>query len=239
MGTYHLLEGNLRSRNISEVLIGRITDSILSGELKPGDKLPTEEMFAQRIGVGRNSVHEAMKILEAFGVVEVRRADGTYVSERFRGSMIHPMLYGVVLSSRHQGDTAEFKVRVQEMIVMKIMELECERGLEDFRIKANRYSPAKNGTVTEQVQYLEGLELCLLSLVNNPMLQELYRMTIPIGNHVQTKAVERKFETGNPLWFPEFFREMAEVLIRRDGKKLRHLMKEEHKALLCGVKLSI
>lgn len=239
METSNLLEGNLRSRNISEVLVGRITDSILSGELKPGDKLPTEEMFAQRIGVGRNSVHEAIKILEAFGVVEIRRADGTYVSDRFQGSMLHPMLYGVVLSSRHQGDTAEFKVRVQEMIVMKIMELGCERGLEAFRIKTNCYSSAQNGTVTEQVQYLEGLELCLLNLVDNPMLQELYRMTIPIGNLVQTKAVERKFETGNPLWFPEFFREMAEVLIRKDGRKIRHLIKEEHKALLCGAKPSI
>lgn len=239
MGTCNLLEGNLRSRNISEVLIGRITDSILSGELKPGDKLPTEEIFAQRIGVGKNSVHEAMKILEAFGIVEVRRADGTYVSERFRGCMLDPMLYGVILSSRHQGDTAEFKVRVQEMIVMKIMELGCERELEDFYLKTSSYTPPQDETVTEQVQYLESLERFLLSLVDNPMLRELYRMTIPIGNLVQTKAVERKFETGNPLWFPEFFREMAEVLIRRNGKKLRHLIKEEHKALLCGVKLSI
>ena len=233
-----LLGGSLRAKNISEVLIGRITDSIMSGELLPGDKLPTEEMFAQRIGVGRNSVHEAIKILEACGVVEIRRADGTYVADHFRGSMFHPMLYGIILEARHQGDTAEFKVRIQEMIIMKLMETECERGLEELQSKVSRYQPSKEETVAEQVQYLEELELCLTELVDNPMMRELYRFTIPIGNPVQTKAVERKFETGNPLWFPEFFREMTEVLVRRDEKRIHHLIQEEHKALLCGVRVS-
>ena len=53
-----------------------IKDGIISGELKPGEFLPSESDIASRFGVGKSSVREAMKMLEALGYIEVSMGNG-------------------------------------------------------------------------------------------------------------------------------------------------------------------
>lgn len=45
-----------------------------------GDRLPPEKELAERLGLSRNSLREAVKALELIGVLDVRRGDGTYVT---------------------------------------------------------------------------------------------------------------------------------------------------------------
>lgn len=58
-----------------------IKQMILDGELRPGDKLPPEKELGARLGLSRNSLREAVKALELVGVLDVRRGDGTYVTD--------------------------------------------------------------------------------------------------------------------------------------------------------------
>jgi DNA-binding FadR family transcriptional regulator len=53
---------------------------IVSGELKPGDRLPKEADLAVRLGLSRNSMREAIKALSLIRVLDVRQGDGTYVT---------------------------------------------------------------------------------------------------------------------------------------------------------------
>lgn len=54
---------------------------ILARGLKPGDKLPTEPEFAAELGVGRNAVREAVRSLQALGIIEVRHGYGMYLPD--------------------------------------------------------------------------------------------------------------------------------------------------------------
>lgn len=63
-------------------VIAYIRQAIRLGEYDVGDKLPKEDELAQLIGVGRSSLREGMRILEAYGVVEVRQGDGTFVTNK-------------------------------------------------------------------------------------------------------------------------------------------------------------
>lgn len=64
----------------------RIKELILSQHLAPGAPLPTEGELMRDLQVGRNAVREAVKGLEALGIVEVRHGYGTYVgSSRLYG----------------------------------------------------------------------------------------------------------------------------------------------------------
>lgn len=60
--------------------IERIKEMILAGELGPGDRLPKEADFAERLGLSRNSLREAVKALSLIRVLDVRQGDGTYVT---------------------------------------------------------------------------------------------------------------------------------------------------------------
>src|SRR3954449_2072189 len=54
--------------------------SIQAGKLPPGARLPPEAQLAAQMGLSRSGVREAVKVLEATRVLDVRRGDGTYVT---------------------------------------------------------------------------------------------------------------------------------------------------------------
>lgn len=66
---------------LPERVAERITQMIVDDAYRAGHKLPNEYVMAERLGVGRSTVREAIKILASRNVLEVRRGSGTYVSE--------------------------------------------------------------------------------------------------------------------------------------------------------------
>lgn len=65
---------------LTDDAIGKIRAMIQSGELPPGARLPTEQQLSAQMGLSRSGVREAVKVLEAARVLDVRRGDGTYVT---------------------------------------------------------------------------------------------------------------------------------------------------------------
>jgi DNA-binding FadR family transcriptional regulator len=65
---------------LTDEAILRIKEMILSGQLKPGDRLPSEATLADELGLSRNSLREAVRALSLMNVLDVRQGDGTYVT---------------------------------------------------------------------------------------------------------------------------------------------------------------
>ncbi|TQM23754.1 FadR/GntR family transcriptional regulator [Microbacterium kyungheense] len=65
---------------VTDEAISKIKDMIVRGELTPGSRLPPEKELAERLGLSRSSMREAVKALEVIRVLDVRRGDGTYVT---------------------------------------------------------------------------------------------------------------------------------------------------------------
>ncbi|WP_117212208.1 FadR/GntR family transcriptional regulator [Allorhizocola rhizosphaerae] len=65
---------------LTDEAIERIKEMIVNGELRPGDRLPKEVDLAERLGLSRNSLREAVKALSLIRVLDVRQGDGTYVT---------------------------------------------------------------------------------------------------------------------------------------------------------------
>lgn len=63
-----------------ERVIDYIQGEILKGTLKRGEKLPPERLLAEQLGVGRNSVREAMRTLSLMGFISSTQGAGNYVS---------------------------------------------------------------------------------------------------------------------------------------------------------------
>jgi GntR family transcriptional repressor for pyruvate dehydrogenase complex len=62
-----------RTRRAFEEVIDQIQARVRSGEIQPGDRLPSEREMAEQFAVGRNTVREALRMLELTGIVELRR----------------------------------------------------------------------------------------------------------------------------------------------------------------------
>lgn len=70
----------LTAMGLTDSAIEHIKGMIVSGELRPGDRLPREADLADRLGLSRNSLREAVRALSLIRVLDVRHGDGTYVT---------------------------------------------------------------------------------------------------------------------------------------------------------------
>lgn len=61
-------------------IIKQIRNSIVAGNLKPGDKLPSERKLSESFGIGRTYVRDAIKKLEFYGILKTLPQSGTVVS---------------------------------------------------------------------------------------------------------------------------------------------------------------
>ena len=67
-------------KSLPEKLSDDIVSYILNNHLKPSDKLPNESILAEKMGAGRSSIREAMKLLASRNIVTIRQGSGTYVA---------------------------------------------------------------------------------------------------------------------------------------------------------------
>ena len=87
---------------VTDEAIEKIKAMIVTGELGPGDRLPKENDLAERLGLSRNSLREAVKALSLIRVLDVRQGDGTYVTSLEPNLLLDAMSFVVDF---HRDDT--------------------------------------------------------------------------------------------------------------------------------------
>ncbi len=97
----------------ADKIIRQIKDLISTGQLKPGDKLPSERMMCERLGVGRTHLRDALKKLEFYGILKTLPQSGTVVA-----GMGLPALEGLItdMLSLHDND---FKSLVETRVILE------------------------------------------------------------------------------------------------------------------------
>ncbi|WP_372713407.1 FadR/GntR family transcriptional regulator, partial [Ilyobacter sp.] len=70
----------IKTNETSELISNSIKNLIIEGKLKPGDKLPSERVLAEKFEVSRNTLREALGNLKLLGIIETRKSDGNFIS---------------------------------------------------------------------------------------------------------------------------------------------------------------
>ncbi|WP_030664186.1 FadR/GntR family transcriptional regulator [Streptomyces rimosus] len=73
---------------VTQRAIGQIKEMIAAGTLEPGQRLPTERNLAERLGISRSSMREAVRALTVLGVLEARHGSGVYVTQLEVGDLL-------------------------------------------------------------------------------------------------------------------------------------------------------
>lgn len=68
------------NRALSEKIISQISDALVGGKLKPGDRLPPERELAEQFGVSRTVIRDAIKTLAGRGILHVKHGAGIFVA---------------------------------------------------------------------------------------------------------------------------------------------------------------
>lgn len=117
---------SLRRDLLSEQLADQIQQLIASQSLHPGDRLPSERQLAERLGVSRSVIREAMGVLKARGLLEARPGDGTYIqSPTSTEASAH---LGLLLSSQQVSDRCRDLNEVRGTLEVEMAALAAERA---------------------------------------------------------------------------------------------------------------
>ncbi|MFQ8897843.1 MAG: FadR/GntR family transcriptional regulator [[Clostridium] scindens] len=114
-----------------DIVVNNIKQLLIDRRLKPGDKLPSELEISEGLGVSRGSVREAMKILSAFGLIDIRVGNGTYVCETPANSILDSFLFSFFTVNPNIDDIYEFRhifeINILELILKHYDENQRER----------------------------------------------------------------------------------------------------------------
>ena len=109
---------------VTDEAIEKIKGMIVSGEMRPGDRLPREADLAERLGLSRNSLREAVKALSLIRVLDVRQGDGTYVTSLAPGLLLDALSFVVDF---HRDDTVLEFLEVRRILEPSAAALAAQR----------------------------------------------------------------------------------------------------------------
>ncbi|VXB12806.1 FadR/GntR family transcriptional regulator [Aeromicrobium sp. 9AM] len=98
---------------LTDEAILRIKEMIVSGQLKPGDRLPREADLSETLGLSRNSLREAVRALALINILDVRQGDGTYVTSLDPNVLLDALTFVVDF---HQDDSVLEFLRVRRIL---------------------------------------------------------------------------------------------------------------------------
>lgn len=113
---------------VSEQVAARVRETILSGKLKPGERLPSERDLAQQFGVNRASVREAMKILEQYNLVRVHHGGGAEVADFWSEGGLELLPFLLLVEGQFDRSLLENLLEVRRLFCREMARLAAERG---------------------------------------------------------------------------------------------------------------
>jgi GntR family transcriptional regulator, transcriptional repressor for pyruvate dehydrogenase complex len=211
-----------------DVIIRQVKDLLISGQLKPGDKLPPERKLSEKFGVGRTSVREALRKLEFYGILKTRPQSGTFVAS------IGISALETLISDVLKIDSYSFLslVETRELLEVASVSYACERhnpedilrleiSLNNYLEKAEKHISA----VEEDLMF----HLTIAEIGKNKVLKSMLLIIIP--DIISNYSIFNVCETSTNKALEEHKLLFAQIK-NRDSQSAALTMKEHLKAVM-------
>ena len=213
-------------------VVSSITDEIINKSLHPGDRLEPEEKLASKYNVGRNSVREAIKQLQAYGVLYIKRADGTYIEDSFNTKMLDPLLYSLIFCNKDEEDLAQLRAIIETGILQNAMQDDNISKVIPHLIELTEETERELNKETPDPGRVLDIDLkfhsAIAGTMGNPQVDILTsyitRMTVP----ARRKAVEEWIRYGKQDEFIRLHRDIIDVMEKRDFSRINQVVNNHY-----------
>lgn len=205
------------SESSVDYVVNSIKELLLTGKVLPGDRLPTELDLAKLLSVSRGSVREAMKILSAFGIIEIKRGDGTYVSNMDGKVLFDPLLFSLILSQPNFEELKEFRLLLEKDVIGLVIK---NANDEDIRLLRDAYQEMNALKDQESKSYEKLLDSDLKfhnvlgSICKNKLLEKIYQFIMEYFKPSIAQSLRK--HTNFSLESTETHRRVLEAIEKRD-----------------------
>lgn len=221
------------NESVVQQVINKITDAILEGELKPGDRLPPELELISAFHVSRNSLRSAIQTLRAYGVLEVLRPEGTFVCSNFSPQMLNPMLYSIIL---HERDSYKDLTGLRQIIDMGISKLVINRGLsrEETEALERQYDKfigllmAEDYDIQAIAEADMGLHELIAKATHNSLAVMLNDFLLNLTSESRYRTIKKIFEENDREYLEKTHRMHLDALEKKPGSNIEEALEFSH-----------
>jgi GntR family transcriptional repressor for pyruvate dehydrogenase complex len=212
----------IKREKLNDIIIKRLVE-LIQKELKPGDKLPSEKMLLEHLNIGRSSLREALRAVEALGLIEVRAGTGSYV-KGFEGFLSKKQLELGLFEHHHSlKDMIDarqiIEIAIVDLVVQNITDEQLEEMEDVVRIMEETKPPELEQILNCDVRFHELLN----KATGNPVLYELVTLVYHI-----VREVRKEYFTSLQDYTvsSRYHRVILEALKKRDIKKTKKAMQD-------------
>jgi DNA-binding FadR family transcriptional regulator len=200
------------------VVIDKIKELLIEEKLKPGEMIPSESVLAESLKVGRGSVREALKILSAYGVIEIRRGKGTYISSASNRRIFDSSLFQILVQERDYDVLTQVRRIIEEGIVKLVIQSATEEDLRQLDDAASRFLTelSKPDASPERAKQFDlQYHRMLGKLSHNPIIENIYDFIIvlftPTINPIHSGVYEVHRDLQAAIMAKDVARALADV----------------------------
>ena len=117
----------IKRASISEQIFEQLKEKIINGELKPNDKLPSENELCKIYGVSRTTIRQALLSLANLDLIETRFGEGSFVKEINQGVAMNALIPHTFLSPKSILEVIEFR----QLIEPNVAYIACQKATEE------------------------------------------------------------------------------------------------------------
>ncbi len=212
----------VRTSRLYEQIVQQIEDSVLNGTLKPGDQLPAERELAQRLGVSRTAVREAVKALREKGLVEAYSGRGTFVTDGT--SQAARQSFDLMVKIGQQ-EGAPHLAELRLILEPGIAALAAVRAKEDDLVALREAVAVMDRAQDDPEAYIEAdldFHLALAETVANPLILSLIDSIVGLLREQRIKIFNVE---GGPQRGQIHHKRILEAMERRDAEMARTAMR--------------
>jgi GntR family transcriptional repressor for pyruvate dehydrogenase complex len=212
----------VRTSRLYEQIVQQIEESILKGTLKPGDQLPAERDLAQRFGVSRTAVREAVKAMREKGLVEAYSGRGTFITDG-TSRVIRQSFDLMVKIGQPEGSTHLAEVRA--ILEPEIAALAATRSQESDLATMREAVAVMERAGQDADAYIEAdldFHLALAEAAANPLILALIDSIVGLLREQRLRIFE---VPGGPERGQVHHKRILEAMEKRDADKAREAMR--------------
>ena len=214
------LEKPLTQNSVVLRIINRIKEALINKELKPGDYLPTEAELMKNLGVSKTSLREAIKMLQALGVVDVKRGHGTKIREHPADSMIDPLIFQLILENEEPKYLIELRMMFEPAFTLMAMKKANQEDLEKIRNALEQFeTDVHDGTST--VGKDVAFHLAILESTHNPLVIRIGETIYKLFNASIEKALKTDYHKAK-----RYHRRIFSAFCEKDQQRLLEALYE-------------
>lgn len=184
---------------ISELILEKITDFLITGKLNPGDKLPTEQEFAVIFKVGRNSIREAMRMLSSLGIIEIKRGSGTYIRETVSESVLNPLVLSLIVKQGTSKELIEMRLFIESFAAELAINNATDEDIERLEAANQKLKDAAKEKISDAKLLYEldlNVHFTLFEIGKNPLFIKIAEAVYRLFFASLTKVIEQDLQNS-------------------------------------------